>query len=241
MAEKKQNQTGNNQQKNRKGTDKLFDMFNSNSILNNAQKVISSAVNILEEEIAAGIIAAKKIEKKIFNVDEIRDDSQNLLNRIRRDTHEALDIFLDALAALSKQIGILMDTATTVKENGTTPKPKATADEPKNSNPLQIIEHEEAVKPGRKIALPLLLSESSITKPVKLEFQKSDFTGPGNQKILSRYIQINPSSIVLKPGEEKKVIVGVNIPKNCKPGHYNSLLTVIQIPAVKIILCFEVK
>jgi uncharacterized membrane protein len=241
MAEKKQNQTGNNQQKNEKGTDKLFDMFNSNNMLNNAQKVISSAVNVLEEEIAAGIIAAKRIEKKVFNVDEIRDDSQNLMNRIRRDTHEALDIFLDALAALSKQIGILTDTATAAKENGTAPKPEATAEEPKNSNPLQIIEHDEAVKPGRKITLPLLLSDDSITKQVKLEFQKSDFTGPVNQKILSRYIQINPSSVVLKPGEEKKITIGVTIPKNCKPGHFISLLTVNQIPAVKIILCFEVK
>jgi hypothetical protein len=237
MAVKKKNRAGNNHQKNKSGTGRLFDMLNPNNMLNNAQKVISSAVNVLEEEIAAGIIAAKKIEKKIINVDEIRDDSQNLMNRIRRDTHEALDIFLDAIAALSNQIGILTDTVS--KQNGTTTR--ATADTAKNANLPQIIEHDGAVKPGQKIALSSLLSDDSIKSPVKLDFQKSDFTGPGNQKIQARYIQVKPSSLILKPGEEKEISIHVNLPKNCKPGNYNSLLTVNQMPAVKIILCFEVK
>lgn len=237
MAVKKKNQAGNNHQENKSGSGSLFDMLNPNNMLNNAQKVISSAVNVLEEEIAAGILAAKKIEKKVINVDEIRDDSQNLMNRIRRDTHEALDIFLDALAALSKQIGMLTDTVSKEKENAT----KTTADTAKNANPLQVIEHEGSVKPGQKITLSLLLSDDTIKKPAKLDFKKSDFTGPGNQRIPSDNIQVKPSSFLLKPGEEKEISIQVGVPKNCKSGNYISLLAVNQMPAVKIILCFEVK
>ncbi|MBC7874804.1 MAG: hypothetical protein H7Y01_12455 [Ferruginibacter sp.] len=237
MAVKKKNQPGSNQEKNRSGANKLFDMLNPNSMLNNAQKVISSAVNVLEEEIAAGIIAAKKIEKKVINVEEIRDDSQNLMNRIRRDTHEALDIFLDALAALSKQIGLL--TESVGKEKGTVTKPAAAA--PGTPNPLQIIEHDGTVSPGQEVTLSLLLSDDSIKKPVKLDLQKSDFTGPGDKRIPSGQIRVKPVSLVLKPGEEKEIAISVTLPKNCQAGHYNSLLTIPQMPAVKIILCFEVK
>lgn len=238
MAVKKKNQAGNNHQENKSGSGNLFDMLNPNNMLNNAQKVISSAVNVLEEEIAAGILAAKKIEKKVINVDEIRDDNQNLMNRIRRDTHEALDIFLDALAALSKQIGMLTDTVSKEKKENTT---KATADTAKNANPLQVIEHDGVVKPGQKITLSLLLNDDTIKKPVKLDFKKSDFTGPGNQRIQSDYTQVKPSSFVLKPGEEKEISIVVSVPKNCKSGNYISLLAVNQMPAAKIILCFEVK
>src|ERR1700712_2742101 len=107
MAEKKQNNSSEKQQKGSTLSDSLFDMLNPDSVINNAQRVINSAVNVLEEEIAAGILAAKRIEKKVIDVDGLRSNTDDLVSRIRRDTHEALDIFLDAFAALSKQMGVL--------------------------------------------------------------------------------------------------------------------------------------
>lgn len=237
MAVKKKNQNGNKQQQTSTGTDKLFDNLNPNNLLNNAQRVINSAVNVLEEEIAAGILAAKRIEKKVINVDEVRDDSQNLMNRIRKDTHEALDIFLDALAALSKQVGLL--TESVARENKTAPK-KETGSRSENNTP-QIIAHDKPATPGSEITFAFLLSDEAIRTPVFLEFQKADFTGPANQKVLARNIRITPASFTLNPGEEKEITVAVRLPKICAPGSYNSILAVNQMPAVKIILCFEVK
>ena len=106
MAGKRQDP---NNEKKKTLTDDLFDVLNPNNMLNNAQRVLSSAVNVLEEEIAAGILAAKKIEKKVINVDDIRNDPENLLNRIRKDTHEVVDLFLDGFIALSSQLKILSD------------------------------------------------------------------------------------------------------------------------------------
>src|SRR5450432_2749591 len=94
----------NNTEKEKTITEDLFDALNPNSMLNNAQRVLSSAVNVLEEEIAAGILAAKRIEKKVLNVDDVRNNPENLLNRIRKDTHEVVDLFLDAAIALSSQL-----------------------------------------------------------------------------------------------------------------------------------------
>src|SRR4030095_5970600 len=88
-------------------TDDLFETLNPNHMLNNAQRVLSSAVNILEEEIAAGIVAAKKIEKKIIDVDEVRSNPEHLMNRFRRDTHEVVDIFLDSFASVLMQLKLL--------------------------------------------------------------------------------------------------------------------------------------
>ena len=106
MAGKRQGQ--NNEQK-KTITDDLFDVLNPNNMLNNAQRVLSSAVNVLETEIAAGILAAKKIEKKVIDVDDVRSNPENLLNRIRKDTHEVVDLFLDGFIALSSQLKVLSD------------------------------------------------------------------------------------------------------------------------------------
>jgi hypothetical protein len=240
MAVKKKNQNENKQEQQAKtGADKLFDNFNANNLVNNAQKVINSAVNVLEEEIAAGILAAKRIEKKMINVDEVRDDSQNLMNRIRKDTHEALDIFLDALAALSKQVGILTDSVS--KENKTAAKPATpAAPVPEKNNSVQIIEYDKPVTAGNELVFSFLISDDAIKAPVTLDFQRSDFTGPGNQKVVAKYILIKPSSFLLNPGEEKEIDIHVNLPNTCLPGHYNAILTVSQLPLVKIILSFEV-
>jgi hypothetical protein len=65
MAAAKQNGSAKNKNGKTVAED-LFDALNPNAMLNNAQRVLSSAVNVLEEEIAAGILAAKKIEKKSY-------------------------------------------------------------------------------------------------------------------------------------------------------------------------------
>ena len=99
--------------------DDILKGIKKDEILSSAQKVINSAVSVLEEEIAAGILAAKKIEKKVLDVDHIRNDPDDLMNRIRRDTHEAVDLFLDALSAITKQVNSLAssDKKETSEEN----------------------------------------------------------------------------------------------------------------------------
>ena len=84
--------------------------------MSSAQRIVSSAVNVLEEEIAAGILAAKKLETKFINVEEVRNNQDELMNRIRRDTHEAVDLFLDAFATLAQQLNGITERAKTGKK-----------------------------------------------------------------------------------------------------------------------------
>src|SRR5689334_4511742 len=121
MPGNQQKKASNNTGKEKTLTDDLLDVLNPNTMLNNAQRVLSSAVNVLEEEIAAGILAAKKIEKKVIDVDDVRNNPENLLNRIRKDTHEVVDLFLDAAIALSSQLKILSDNV--AKQTGNIKQP----------------------------------------------------------------------------------------------------------------------
>lgn len=230
------NQDPNNEKK-KTLTDDLFDVLNPNNMLSNAQRVLNSAVNVLEEEIAAGILAAKKIEKKVINVDDIRSDPENLLNRIRKDTHEVVDLFLDGFIALSSQLKILSDNVAT---QASVVKTNDAAADKKQKNVVTILQPDEAVKPGETAILYMNLSDDEMIAPVKFQLQKSDMAGPFKEKIPLRNISIQPSSVVLQPGENKEVIIRVNIPPACKPGHYTSLFTDLENPSIKAIINIEV-
>jgi len=234
----KANESEKKQQKGTTLTDDLFDVLNPNNMMNNAQRVLSSAVNVLEEEIAAGILAAKKIEKKVIDVEDIRDNPEDLMNRIRRDTHEAVDLFMDAFTAISKQLGFL--STTIAKETGNTKKTGPAVPEKKQENIVPVIEGEEPLTAGQTTILYMSLADDKATQPIRIQLQKTDFAGPGKQKIDARCIQLKPSSFILKPGEEKEVAIQIKLPKNCSPGHYSALITDAENPMIKTVVVIRV-
>ncbi len=194
--------------------------INPGKVLNSAQQILSTAVDVLEEEIAAGILAAKKLEKKVINVDEIRGNPDELMSRIRRDTHEAIDIFLDALTTLTNHISSLSGVVNKEKQTkapGSDPKP---ADKKES---IPIIQNSGFAKAGSTVELSLSLSNDS-KEPIKIVIQHPTLLGPKNLKILASHISIRPATLTLKPGVSRETILKIKIPRTCKPGTYSGLL-----------------
>lgn len=219
--------------------DELLDAIDNEKILSNAQDIISSAVNVLEEEIAAGILAAKKIEKEVIDVDDIRHDPDDLMNRIRRDTHEAVDLFIDALTAITKHVTELSTTLNS--QNGAEDRSKTAAGRSHgHDSKVSFLEADQPLKPGESASMTMTLSDDAADKPVEIKIQKTDLTGPGKQTIYSRAIKVDPSTILLQPGEEKEVTVRVNLPKNSKPGKYHALLTDANNHDFRVVIGIEV-
>jgi hypothetical protein len=235
MSEKNKNSTG--KKTGSSITDNLFDLLNPDNVLGNAQKVISSAVNVLEEEIAAGILAAKRIEKKVIDTDSLKGNPDDLMSRIRRDTHEAIDIFLDAFAALSKQVGIL-NSSLAKNEGPETTATTAKAPATKAPNVFSVIEADAAVKPGQSIKLYMSISDTGLKQATKIQLIKHDLTGAGTRRILAKNITLQPASFNLKKGEEKEIEILVKVPASTKPGRYCSLITDAGNASVKTI--FEI-
>jgi hypothetical protein len=237
MAAGKANENNKDNQKGKTLTDDWFDAFNPNKMISNAQKVLSSAVNVLEEEIAAGILAAKKIEKKVINVDDISNDPEDLMNRIRRDSHEALDLLLDALSAITKQLGIISGTMAKEVEKVKDTAPLQTA---RQENSVPVVEADQPLKPGKSAILYVSLSDENAKENITIQLQKTDLNGPLKQKISARYIQVKPASAVIKPGGEKEFAIHIKLPKNCKPGRYSALLYDARNPLIRAVIGIEV-
>ena len=235
MAAAKQNGQAKNTKQKTVAED-LFDALNPNTMLNNAQRVLSSAVNVLEEEIAAGILAAKKIEKKIINVDDVRGDNENLANRLRKDAHEVVDLLIDGLIAVTNQLKNLSGTIDTtndaLKKTATTTQTKEPA--------IATLQPDAPVKAGGTVTLFMQLSNDASTEAVRIALKKTDLLGSSTQKILSRYIEINPSTVVLEPLENKEIIIQIKIPATCKAGHYTALFVDELDPKTKALISLEV-
>lgn len=195
--------------------------LNPNKVISNAERILSSAVNVLEEEIAAGILAAKKLEKKVIDVDEIRGaNPEELMSRIRRDTHDAIDIFLDAVTVLTNHISSISQSVANKKE---TPV-KETGAANKSADHIPVVKNEGSAKIGEPVEISLLLSNDSKDQQMTITLHKPDLIGPIGNKIRARYISLEPQSLVLDPGAKKEVAIKVRIPLTCKPGIYSGLI-----------------
>jgi hypothetical protein len=232
----------NNEQQRNSFTGSLFDAFRPDDMISNAQKVLSSAVSVLEEEIAAGIVAAKRIEKKVIDTAapaSTQSDPDELMHRIRRDVHDAIDIFMDGFTAVSKQLGVLSATITKETDNV---KAAATATKAKTSDAgaVPLIEPATPVKRGTKATLSFTIADATATAPIKIKLQQTDFTGEVTQKIAGRNIILTPAAFTLAPAKEQIISITINIPKNATPGHYSALLTGAPHKTIRAVISIEV-
>lgn len=216
-------------------TDDFLNVIKKDELLSGAQKVINSAVDVLEEEIAAGILAAKKVEKKILDVEDIRSNPDDLMNRIRRDTHEAVDLFLDALSAISKQVGNL----TTSLDEEEKAKTK-TASPTKTESTVTLLETDQPLKAGQSHVFKCILFEDS-EEITKIRFQKTHLLGPNNQIINSRALKITPNHFNLKPKEEREISIELKLPKNTLPGNYNAFISDVDGTIINILLKVKIR
>ncbi|MEO6288474.1 MAG: hypothetical protein ABIO76_01060 [Ginsengibacter sp.] len=207
--------------------------MNPNKVIGDAQRILKSAVDVLEEEIAAGILAAKKLENKVINVDEIRQENpEELMSRIRRDTHDAIDIILDAVTVIVNQFGTLTNTLTKVNQNGASIR---------KTNHIPVVKSEGVVKAGDNIEMPILLTNESKDKEMIFELNKADLNGPGGNKILARNIKLVPRLAVLSPSEKKEVAIKIKIPKSCSAGTYSGLFQDIKNVNVFTVVTIDVE
>jgi len=77
----------------------------------NTSKIVIQAIEILEEEVARGIVTAKRVEEKLTDVDKIRSGTlinnqklDELLVRIRKDAHDIVDMVIDVAAIAVENI-----------------------------------------------------------------------------------------------------------------------------------------
>jgi hypothetical protein len=203
-------------------------------VVGEAQRVIKLAADILEEEIAAGIIAAKEIEKKVINVEQIRSqDADHIMSRFRSDAHEVIDMLMDVVSAASSQLDNISSRVVSIAAIDPKSNKQQTASVP-------VLHCEDIIIPGSESFISMQLQNESKDNPMNISFGETDLIAPSGNRILSRNIRIKPKSLKINPGEKKEVKFIVKVPKSAKPGIYSGLVQDKNISSLQAMISLEV-
>ena len=198
-------------------------------------RVVRQAADILEEEVAAGISAVKKLEEGFVDVGELRaSEKDQVLQRFRRDAHEVVDIALDVLSTASRYVSDLAGEAVTIRSG---PRHGAgTA----SRNATPTVRLSEPILPGQKGEITMTLENSSPDEDTEFSFVGTDLIGEGGAKIASGNIVFKPTKVRMAPGETADVTVTVKVPKTTPSGVYTGLIQATKLEQLRAVLVAEV-
>lgn len=205
---------------------------------NKATKIVEQAASILEEEIAAGIIAAKNVEERYVNVSQIRtDDPEKVMQRFRKDAHDVVDILLDLVNVSVNSLGGLTRRVVSV-QTGPTGSKKGKTSETEGTTavgmPTLVIPGPLKEKESGEVSMSV--ENDSDTSTEEFSFRCAGLLSANEDAISSANIQFSPSKVVVGPNTFEKIVVTVQVPENTQPGVYSGLLQATKLSHVQALL-----
>ncbi len=229
---------GTKRESSQKNAGSKADKSNPQEIFSNfaktTSKVVEKAALILEEEVAAGIIAAKQLENQFVDSEKIRgEDKEKLMQRFRKDAHEVMDIMMDAVSVVSKYGTKLTDNLISMVD------PDKQGSTTKSTN-TPILEMPEPIKAGGNAEVVMTLENNSDKETDPFNILTTDLLSGSGAKINGANVSLTPKSIKLSPSQKLDVKVRVKVPKPSVPGVYSGLLQATNLNNFKAILVVNV-
>lgn len=199
-------------------------------------RLVRQAASILEEELAAGIGAAKQIEEKLFDVPKMRSGKpEEVMQRFRRDAHEVVDILMDVLQGAASALGGLAERAVKIRTS------TAPASERMEPGKTATVEVPKPVKAGQQVEIPLTLANDSDAATPQFSFFATDFVSGAGDRIPAACAVCNPPLLVIAPHATEKVAVTVAVPEGTPPGVYSGLLQANKLGQLRAVLIVKVE
>ena len=210
---------------------------NTQEILSNFAKttsqVVEKAALILEEEVAAGVIAAKQLENQFIDSEKVRSEKDEVvMQRFRNDAHEVIDIMMDALTVVTKFGKKLSNNFISIVE----PEGKNSDD---NAG-IPTLEMPEPIKAGDNSEVVMTLQNNSEADTEAFTIVTTDLVSAGGKKINSANISVDPKEMKIKASQKLNIKVRVKVPSKTSPGSYSGLLQASNLNNFKAILVVNV-
>ncbi|MDD5507672.1 MAG: hypothetical protein PHD25_04995 [Bacteroidales bacterium] len=203
-------------------------------IAKSTSRVVQQAASILEEEVAAGIVAAKEVEGKLFDTRDIRKENKEVLfSRFRKDAHEVVDIFMDLVGVAAKYGINLTQRMITFTVPGTKTEEAPVSDVPK-------LEMPEPMKPGTETEVPMELENKSREVTDVFSMYCTDLISSQGKRIAAGNITFAPDTIKIGPGQTARVTVKVSVPRTTPAGSYSGLVQATNLYQLRAILIIRV-
>jgi hypothetical protein len=201
-------------------------------------RIVQQAASILEEELAAGIVAAREVEARFVDVPKVRGaDAKEVMQRFRRDAHDVVDILIDMVTVATNAVGGIAQRAVTVR-TGTkgadgSPAPAAFG------TPSLDVPHK--VRAGESIEVPLAVENAGDAPTEAIEFHSSDLVSATGARITAGRVSFAPPALVIAPGQSEVVKVTLSVPADTPPGIYAGLLQASKLHQLRAVVTVQIE
>jgi hypothetical protein len=203
-------------------------------------RIVEQAASILEEEIAAGIVAAKRVEGRFVDVGKMRGkDTQEVMQRFRHDAHEVLDILVDMVNIATNSLGDLTQRVITI----TSGQPTAPGRKNQLASPggIPTLNVDQPVKAGQAVEIPLTLENGGDSPTEEFGFYSSDLLNATGDHIGAGQISFQPKAVTIDSHSSTPVTVVVSIPEGTIPGVYSGLVQATKLELLRAVLTIRVE
>jgi hypothetical protein len=206
-----------------------------------ASRIVQQAASVLEEELAAGIVAARQVEDRFIDVQRIRaTDPEQVLQRFRHDAHEVVDILVDLIDVTLASTGALTRRAVRIRpSDGAAAAPRGDSPAPRPAG-FAMVQVPDVVAPGTTANLSMAVENNGELPTGPLELVSSDLVSGFGQRIPAPSLRFTPASLTLDPRSVQQVDLALHVPADSPPGSYSGLVQAGGLEQVKAVLVVEV-
>jgi hypothetical protein len=198
-------------------------------------RIVQQAASTLEEELALGVAAAKRVEMRLVDVDKLRaGDPADVMQRFRRDAHEVVDILLDMLVLASNSLGALSERVVSVR-------PGAAAAPKKGGDASATLRMPQPIAPGASLSLPMTLENAADVATETLRLQCADLLSDSGARLAASQVGFVPEQLSIPARSAATVQITVTVPPDASPGTYAGLLLASQPDQVRAVLIVQVE
>ncbi len=199
-------------------------------------RVVYQAASILEEEIAAGIVAAKQVEERLTRSGMLPKGRRDpVMQRFRRDFHEIVDLVLDLINAAMDYVGMPSEPAVTLRSST---EPRGTAR--RNPGKLPALMASGPTQAGQAVELALCLENGADEPTAEFTLLSTDLISASGERISARQVEFAPPTMAMEPGETREIVVTVNVPKGKPAGTYSGLLQATGVEQLRAVINIQV-
>jgi hypothetical protein len=184
-----------------------------------AASLVSQAASILDEEMARGVLAARRSSAATPRAPSDAD------NPVMRQIHELVDN-LAAVLPMLQNAGAAPATASTPTGGDVVA--------PAEVRPRTI------VRAGQRATISMTVRNSE-NYGVQLRPVSTDLLGSRNGRIAAALIECTPSELSLQPGEERDIAITTTVPADAAAGCYSGLLVVRGVDYLRALVTIEVE
>ncbi|HVR06051.1 MAG TPA: hypothetical protein VMS02_08410 [Solirubrobacteraceae bacterium] len=213
------------------------------SVGTRASRLVEDAALILEEELAAGIDAARNVEQRLFG--EGHDAQRNpeaVVQRFRRDAHDIVDLAVDVIGRALNTVGSVADRTIRVGEDMTRGSERDDAAAPRRTRAAAVstLQLPHAIAAGEVAEIAMQVENDSGSATERFELNASDLVSDEGGRISAGNVSFEPPALQIPPHHTERVAVKLRIPDKVTPGTYSGLLQATKLQPVRAVLVVEV-